>query len=120
MGIKGDTNPLHQGLTGDRDTLLPRGNAGSSLMAAACPEHKAAQAVTALNHTLPMGIAQGIYPNIYYYELRSYSKPVRKAGPDLGSEIQYFMLEIQARTLGEDINSPHSLHKNLVVAAHRI
>lgn len=43
-----------------------------------------------------------------------------KTDPDSGLEVQYLALEIQAQTLGEDVNSPHSLHKNLSMGAYPI
>lgn len=66
-GLQRGHQPPAAGTDRDRDPCLTWGSAGSCPLAAACPEHEAGQADTALNHTLPTGITQGIYPNIDHY-----------------------------------------------------
>lgn len=63
-----------------------------------------------------MGITQDIYSNITAINQGLIiPKPGHKTGPGSDLEIQYFTSEMQVWTLKEDINSPHSLHKNLLV-----
>lgn len=98
---KGDTNPCTRHCLGTETLgqhwLLSDGHSS--------PRHKAN---TVLNLTLPTGITQGIYPNVYYYWQRAcYSKSVCKTG----SEIQYFASEMQAQTFREDINLPENCVK---------
>lgn len=67
MAIKKGHQPPDQGPPGDGDPLLSRGSTGSRRTGAARPKHKTAPADTGLNHTLPVGIIQSIYLNIYCY-----------------------------------------------------